>query len=331
MTRYKIVSLLIFAVLCLQGCANQSDQQRELAENSAFKIVQVNAGDSYASLAQEFLGNASYASVIERYNPDLLLSASPYIAIPKQVINRSAVFSNGYQLIPILCYHQFTKENKGRTRMEVPETEFRAQMKYLHDNGYTVVTLADVGLFIRGNKELPDKSVVITIDDGYKSYMDIAWPILQEYGFASTMFVYPEFVGAGIALKWQDVKKLNRQALIDIQSHSKTHDSLSRRPGGESDDDYLKRLKFEVVDAEHIISKRIDHVINQFAYPYGNTSPMLIELLQANEYDLAVTVERGSNPAFSAPFLLNRTMIYGGDSLDTFIRSLDTYAQMDLK
>jgi peptidoglycan/xylan/chitin deacetylase (PgdA/CDA1 family) len=215
--------------------------------------------------------------------------------------------------------------------MVVSEREFREQMQYLYTNGYTVVTLSDVGLFVRGKKELPEKSVVITIDDGYKSYMDIAYPILREYGFPSTMFVYPEFIGAGIALKWADVKKLNEDPLVDIQSHSRTHDSLSRRPGGEVDTAYMKRLSSEVVEAEKIISKRSGNVINQFAYPYGNTSLTLVEMLKENEYDLAVTVERGSNPAFSAPFLLNRDMIYGGDDLDVFKRRLETYAKMDLK
>jgi peptidoglycan/xylan/chitin deacetylase (PgdA/CDA1 family) len=204
-------------------------------------------------------------------------------------------------------------------------------MQYLYNNGYTVVSLSDVGLFVRGKKELPEKSVVITIDDGYKSYMDIAYPILREYNFPSTLFVYPEFIGAGIALKWADVKKLNEDPLVDIQSHSRTHDSLSRKPGGEKEEAYMKRLYSEVVEAEQIISRRTGNVINQFAYPYGNTSLTLVEMLKENEYDLAVTVERGSNPAFSAPFLLNRTMIYGGDDLNAFKKSLKTYAAMDLK
>jgi peptidoglycan/xylan/chitin deacetylase (PgdA/CDA1 family) len=254
-----------------------------------------------------------------------------YVAIPRQTVNRSAVFSNGYQTVPILCYHQFTQDKKGRIRMVVPEHEFKEQMAYLYNNGYTVVPLSDVGLFIRGKKQLPDKSVVITIDDGYKSYMEIALPILEKYNFYSTMFVYPEFVGAGIALKWRDVKKLNEHALVDIQSHSKTHDSLSRKPLGESDEDYQLRLTSEVVEAEQIIAKRTGNVINQFAYPYGNSSPVLIEMLEENEYDLAVTVERGNNPAFSAPFLLNRTMIYGGDSLDSFKRALGTFERVDLR
>jgi len=330
---YLLAKLIFGGIvyLLLNGCANQIDSNRQLARNDNFTIIHLGKSDTYASLAKEYLGSAKYASIIKRYNPQLSLSETNYVAIPRVNLNRTGVFTNGYQQIPILCYHQFTKNEKGRSTMVVSEQEFRNQMRFLHENGYTVIPLSDVGKFIRGNKELPENAVVITIDDGYKSYMEIAYPILKEYKFPSTMFVYPEFVGAGIALKWRDVKTLNDDPLVDIQSHSKTHDSLARRPLGEDDDTYRKRLSYEVVEAEQIISKRTGNVINQFAYPYGNSSAMLVEMLQENEYDLALTVKRGSNPAFSAPFLLYRTMIYGGNSLRTFKKSLNTFSPMDLK
>jgi peptidoglycan/xylan/chitin deacetylase (PgdA/CDA1 family) len=145
------------------------------------------------------------------------------------------------------------------------------------------------------------------------------------------MFVYPEFIGAGRALKWRDVKYLSKTPLVDIQSHSKTHDSLSPLPGGESHEDYLSRLRIEVEGAEKILSNRTGQMINYFAYPYGNSSLEIVELLEQNNYELAVTVQKGSNPSFSAPFLLYRTMIYGGDTLSTFKKSLDTYSKVALK
>ncbi|GLR71910.1 polysaccharide deacetylase family protein [Agaribacter marinus] len=327
----KKVLFFICMTIFFQGCANKQILKRELATNASFTLVRVTEKDSFASLAEEYLGHAKYASVVQRYNPGIDIAAANYVAVPLKSINASAVFSNGYQTIPILCYHQFTRDKTGKSRMVVPEHEFREQMTYLSNNGYQVVPLSDIGLFIRGKKELPDKAVVITIDDGYKSYMDIAFPILKEYGFPSTMFVYPEFVGAGIALNWRDVNALNDEPLVDIQSHSKTHDSLSRKPSGELDANYVKRLEKEVVDAEKIISKRTGNTINQFAYPYGNTSVVLVDMLKENEYDLAVTVQRGSNPAFSSPFLLNRTMIYGGDSMRKFTSSLDVFIEVNTK
>jgi peptidoglycan/xylan/chitin deacetylase (PgdA/CDA1 family) len=313
----------------LVGCS--STQRQVIANNEDFIVLQAGDGDTFGSLAEEFLGGEQYVEILERYNPETSITTGSYVAIPKRTINRSGVFVDGYQRIPVLCYHQFTEDSESKNMMVVTRAEFELQMEYLASNGYQVFALSELGSFLKGKKELPIKSVVITIDDGYKSYFEVAYPILKKYNFPSTMFVYPEFIGAGRALKWRDVKYLSKTPLVDIQSHSKTHDSLSRLPRGESDKDYLLRLKFEVEGAEKILSRRTEQTINQFAYPYGNSSLEIVELLEQNDYELAVTVHKGSNPSFSTPFLLHRTMIYGGDSLKTFKKSLDVFSKVALQ
>lgn len=321
--------LSFLSCLLLFGCS--STQRQIIASNDDFIVLQTGDNDTYLSLAEEFLGGKQYAEVLKRYNPETSVATRSYIAVPKRVINRSGVFVDGYQRIPVLCYHQFTEESQSNNKMVVTRAEFERQMDYLAANNYNVLALSDLGSFLNGEKELPLKSVVITIDDGYKSYLDVAYPILKKYDFPSTMFVYPDFIGAGPALKWQDVTFLSKSPLVDIQSHSKTHGSLSPLPLGETDKDYLSRLKVEVEGAEKILSRRTHQKINHFAYPYGNSSLEIMDLLEQNDYALAVTVHKGSNPAFSAPFLLHRTMIYGGDSLNTFIKSLDVFRTVMLK
>ena len=311
------------------GCS--TTQRQVVASNDDFIVLQTGDGDTYGSLAEEFLGGKQYSEILERYNPDTPITSGGYVAVPKRTINRSGVFVDGYQRVPVLCYHQFTEDNSSKNKMVVTRTEFKRQMEYLAANNYNVLALSELGSFLNGKKELPIKSVVITIDDGYKSYFEVAYPILEKYQFPSTMFVYPDFIGAGPALKWRDVKLLSQAPLVDIQSHSKTHDSLSPLPRGESDKDYLSRLKVEVEGAEKILSRKTEQTINHFAYPYGNSSLEIIELLEQNDYELAVTVHKGSNPSFSAPFLLHRTMIYGGDSLHTFKKSLDNFSKVMLK
>lgn len=321
--------LVLLAFLFLAGCT--STQRQTIASNDDFIVLQASEKDTYSSLAEEFLGGKQYAEIIQRYNPDTSIEAGKYVAIPQRSINSSGVFTNGYQRVPVLCYHQFTEGNTTDNKMVITRTEFESQMAYLADNGYQVFSLSELAEFINGKKELPIKSVVITIDDGYKSYFEIAYPILKKYQFPSTMFVYPDFIGAGTALKWSDVKYLSKSPLVDIQSHSKTHDSLQPLPSGEPDKDYLTRLKTEVEGAEKILSRRTGQKINHFAYPYGNSSLKLVELLKKNDYELAVTVQKGSNPSFAAPFLLHRTMIYGGDSLNTFKKSLNVFSAVELK
>lgn len=325
----KYFPLVLFSFLLFAGCT--TTQRQVIANNDDFIVLQTGDNDTYGSLAEEFLGGKQYSEILQRYNPDTTITTGSYIAVPKRTINRSGVFVNGYQHIPVLCYHQFTEDSVSKNKMVVTQAEFERQMEYLAENDYRVIALSELDSFLKGKKELPIKSVVITIDDGYKSYLEVAYPILEKYDFPSTMFVYPDFIGAGPALKWKDVKYLSKTSLVDIQSHSKTHDSLSPLPLGETDEDYLARLKIEVEGAEKILSRRANQKIKHFAYPYGNSSLEIVKLLEQNDYELAVTVHKGSNPAFSTPFLLHRTMIYGGDSLNTFKKSLDIFSSVTLK
>lgn len=325
----KYFAVLIVAVFWLSGCASQGHSV--VVNKDEFLIVQASSKDSYASIAQRYLGSQNFAEVIRRYNPGIEINAGSNIIVPRQNFNPSAVFSNGYQRVPILCYHQFHMSDGKSGGMVVSKNEFEQQMSYLQTEGYTVVPLSDIRPFLEGNKSLPLKSVVITIDDGYESYFNVAYPILKKYGFHSTMFIYPEFINAGVSLDWQQVKTLDNDPLVDIQSHSKTHASLIPKLSGEYEQDYLARLETEVVDTDKILKKRIGRSADLFAYPYGNSSKQLIDLLEQREYNLAVTVKKGGNPSFAYPYLVRRNMVYGKSSLATFRKHLDVFKTMDLK
>jgi peptidoglycan/xylan/chitin deacetylase (PgdA/CDA1 family) len=320
---------LIFLLFVLGGCG--STAHTIIARDDDFIIVEANAKDDYASLAKEFLGTSSQASVIQRYNPQSKIVKGTPIAIPLKNFNVSAVFPDGYQRVPILCYHQFTDKTEGRNSMILPRHKFEAQMEFLVQNGYQVLSLRDVRAFLKGNKALPDKSVAITIDDGYENFFSVAYPILKKYNFPSTLFIYPDFVGGGQGLKWSQVEVLHEDPIVDIQSHSKSHDSLSPRPGGEAPDDYYERLIVEVETTDQILNRKIGRPAEYFAYPYGNSSLELVNMLERNGYELALTVKKGGNPTFASPYLMRRTMVYAGDSIATFKRYLDVFRKVDLK
>ena len=67
----------------------------------------------------------------------------------------------------------------------MPAAAFRAQMRYLKDNRYHVLTADELLAFVQHRRPLPPRSVLITIDDGYRSVYEIAYPILREFGFGA--------------------------------------------------------------------------------------------------------------------------------------------------
>ena len=323
-------STLLLTTLTLVGCSSSSERHRVITRNNQFIVVETDSKDTYASLAKKFIGNEAYASVIARYNPDL--SQAGYVAIPLSAVNPSAVYTSGYQQIPVLCYHQFTTSSHSNNRMVITQNEFEQQMRYLREHGYQILTLQELYRFVQGQQEAPDKAVVITVDDGYRSYLDVAVPILRKYDIPSTIFVYPDFIGAPLALSWDNIKMFTQDPLIDVQSHSKTHANLAFNAKTENTKQYQARLHQEVLTAAEKIERITgENSIHNFAYPYGNTSQELIVLLEQNNYQLGFTVERGSASTFSDRFLINRTMIYGGDSLSKFVRALNTFERVDLK
>ncbi|MBE6055951.1 MAG: polysaccharide deacetylase family protein, partial [Clostridium sp.] len=67
--------------------------------------------------------------------------------------------------IPVLMYHSIDYEKGNELRL--PKEQFKEQMKYLKDNGYTTLTLKELHNFLDKNNPIPEKSIVITLDDGY--------------------------------------------------------------------------------------------------------------------------------------------------------------------
>ena len=130
-------------------------------------------------------------------------------------------------------------------------------MEYLAQNGYRVIPLAQLARFLEGKEPLPKKTVVITIDDGYRATYQIAYPILKKYGFPATVYLYSDFVGASDALTWPQMQEMVRSGLIEIQPHSKTHANLTVRLPGESEAKYAERMRREVDAPIAAISERL--------------------------------------------------------------------------
>ena len=289
-----------------------------LGEDDDFAVVMAGEGETYARLAQAFYGDAQLAWRIEDANPGRALNVGDEVVIPKRENNRIGVWADGYQTVPILSYHRFG-DNKGR--ISVTREQFEQQMDYLADNGFHVVSLADAAAFLRGEKALPRKSVVLTIDDGYQSVYQIAFPVLAAHGYRATVVIYSDYIGRG-GLTWPQMKEMVESGLISFQPHSQSHADLTVRQPDERVDDYLRRLAGEVENPGRVLNKRLPEPVFGYAYPYGAVNRPVVDQLQRNGYQLGATVKRGANPAFAFPYDLKRTMIYKADTLDDFAAAL---------
>ena len=275
-------------------------------------------GDTWAELANTYLKDKSKEWLIADFNKTDEIVPGQQIVIPLVHPNPVGVSSSGYQTVMILCYHRF---GKNKSKMVITPEDFDAQMTYLKKNGYRVIPLAGIHAFLRGEAPLPQRAVVITVDDGYRSSYDLAYPILKKYNFPATLFVYSDFIGSKDALGWNEIKSMIGSGLIDIQPHSKAHASMVKRLPNESTEAYRKRVEDEIRIPGQQIKKILGLPLHTFAYPFGDTDEFLISQLKNGGYNAGVTVQAGGNPAFAYPFKLRRTMIYGDRDMTTFVKA----------
>jgi peptidoglycan/xylan/chitin deacetylase (PgdA/CDA1 family) len=293
-----------------------------LARNDELAIVVAGPGDSSATLAQQYLGDARKAWRIAEHNGIAEIRPGQTVVIPLVVRNPIGVHADGYQTVPVLCYHRF---GNRASKLTVTPAAFAAQMEYLARNGYHVVPLARLPDFLAGKEPLPKKSVVITIDDGYRATYEIAFPILKKHGFPATVFLYSDFVGAGDALSFAQMKELIASGLIDIQPHSKSHANLTLRLPDETDARYRDRLRSEVDTPIGVIQERLALSSIAYAYPYGDVNDIVVDLLARKGVSLGVTVTPGGNGFFAYPYMLRRSMVFGNEDLDSFKTKLVTF------
>lgn len=327
--------LVIFAA-AIAGCAplfapGEGRDWTVTAHNGEFVVVEAGPATSLRSLAEVYLGSASRDWVIADFNGVGRATSGRALVVPLKPTNPVAVFTDGFQTVPILVYHRFRKNGASRDKLEITASTFGGQMAYLKKHGYRVIRLSDLHAFFAGNQSLPRKAVVLTFDDGFNSAYTVAYPILKKYGFPTTIFLYTDFVGAPAALSWPQMKEMVTSGLVDIQPHSKTHANLTHRKNGETDSAYRKRILTEIRVSARAIRQRLGLPVHSFGYPYGDVNDSVIEALDEAGYRSAATVKRGGNPSFVDPYLLKRTMIYGNDDLKTFARRLAVFQRVSLK
>lgn len=312
--------------LILTGCASvrETPQERIGSQAASFSLdsprfmsLVARPGDSLRSVALRYLGDPSMDWLIAETNNTESLVAGQTIVVPLDPIDLGGFAGNGYQIVPILTYHKFTKGRGDLTT--VNEKAFEEQMKYLRKNDYHVITLDTFFDFLDLKRPIPRKSVVITADDGWRSFYEIAYPILKKYGYPATMFVYTDFISnnSRLQLDWDALREMKKNG-IDIQSHTKSHRYLDRRLSTENYREYFEAVKKEVLESARIIKKNLNIDVKYLAYPYGDTNHLISALLDKLQYRGGLTVERASASAFSNRFRINRSMIYGTFDIKDF-------------
>jgi peptidoglycan/xylan/chitin deacetylase (PgdA/CDA1 family) len=213
-------------------------------------------------------------------------------------------------VVPILMYH-YVRVNPVRhdrlgESLSVTPRDFAAQMALLHHAGVITVTLDDVVTALGGGRPLPPRAVVLTFDDGYRDFSTAALPVLRTHGFRATVFVVSGFLGRAGYMTAGDVVAA-AGAGMTIGAHTVHHVQLAHIPAG------LARVEIEV--SRRQLEQLSGQPVNDFAYPYGDTSGAVQAMVASAGFHDAVTTVFGASQEPRQQLTLSRVRIEGGDSL----------------
>ncbi len=177
---------------------------------------------------------------------------------------------NNDQGVPVIMYHSVNDANEPsvKSTLKISTSSFDEQMKYLKDNNYTTLTIDELYDFLINNKPVPEKSVVLTFDDGYEDNYTNVYPILKKYGFTATIFPVACLVGTDNYLTTDQLKELQNNG-IDIESGTYVNSPIATLDANNQ----LKNLEQSKSYLDNLLNKKVKYV----SYPFGSYNKTTLE------------------------------------------------------
>lgn len=231
-----------------------------------------------------------------------------------------------------LTYHDIVDKRNG-DEFAITKKDFIQHMKYLKTQGYQPISLQFLDDVRNGRAVLPEKAVLLTFDDGLKSYYDYAIPILKNYGYPSTLSVVTGWLDGeripekykGRLMTWNQVREIARSPLIEVITHTHDlHHTISSNPQGnqapagitrkydvntgqyESEKAFRRRIRNDLMRSSGRLTTELQHQIRGIAWPFGQYDQVLIEEAEKLNLNYHFTLDEGPTTLAMLP-RINRT------------------------
>jgi peptidoglycan/xylan/chitin deacetylase (PgdA/CDA1 family) len=251
--------------------------------------------------------------------------------------------------IPILMYHSISDDKESASHpyyhINTSPAVFAEHMRFLFENGYSVVDLKDLKNYFDTDGPLPldggnsppscfplsagrmgGNYAVITFDDGYRDFYTNAFPILQKYHLPATVFLPTDFIGnkknklrGKEHLTWSQVSELSASG-ISFGSHTVTHPELRSLS--------LKDVEYEIRESKKAIEDNLGKTVDTFSYPFKfpEEKKALIKdlrnLLQKHGYRQGVSTRIGTTNTKDDLYFRKRIPTNSGDDIVFFQEKL---------
>ncbi|MCM1545173.1 MAG: polysaccharide deacetylase family protein [Ruminococcus sp.] len=245
--------------------------------------------------------------------------------------------------LPIIMYHHVTEKDSRAGAYVIKKSELEADLDYIKKHGYTTVNVQDIVDYVHGNKSLPDKIVMITFDDGFKSVYELAWPlfkakkmkaVISPVGTITQLYTKNGDTNINYAyMTWSDLEKINNSSEFEVQNHSYNmhHSGTGERKGiskmsGESEEKYKTALTDDLTKMQNYLKSKSNVNAIAAVYPYGSYSKSTLSIVKSLGFKCTMLCEERINTIYvndpESLYNLGRFNRPSGKSSDEFFKNI---------
>ena len=219
----------------------------------------------------------------------------------------------------VFVYHRFGDQRYPSTSVSMKD--FEKEMEFLKKNRYNVISLKELYKIVSSKEPIPPKTVLITIDDGYKTTIK-AFKILKKYNFPFTVFLYMEAINSyPDFLNKKEIEEMKKSGLVTFGNHLYSHPNLGWKRLHLKTKDYVKLLEKEEKKSREKFTKIVGYEPEFLAFPYGDYDKITLNFFKNKGYKLLLSQDRGAFSGRENP--VPRMAVVGSQSsFKKFVRDL---------
>lgn len=207
--------------------------------------------------------------------------------------------------VPILTYHyvEDVTDERDTLRQSMATRPYflEEQLRFLENNDYVSITLSDLKRALEGRATLPQKSVVLTFDDGYRDFYTDAFPLLKKYKTKSINYIIVNHIGRSGNLTEATIREMLSSGLVEIGCHTLDHVYLPKEK--------LEEARRQIVDCKSQLESRFGVRVNHFAYPGGYSNGVVVDLVRQAGFETAVGTVPGVVQTLDQAYSLKRLRV----------------------
>ncbi|CAH1055457.1 hypothetical protein PAECIP111894_01609 [Paenibacillus pseudetheri] len=250
--------------------------------------------------------------------------------------------------VTVLMYHHLSEKPMPQFPWILSADRFDDQMNLLKQEGFHVITMEQYREFMLNGGTVPDNAVLLTFDDGYESFYELAFPILKKYGYTAVNFVIVSTIdhpdpNSVPKLNWEQMREMKRDGMgfyshtYDLHHYGIVDAEGGERPAAsallyiddenrnELNSEYYSRVTRDLAKAEQRLKEELGNTDSAIAFPYGSYNDRLLSACDSLGISLTFKIQDGINARTDR----NASRINGGSQILSAIQTLEQIKHID--